>query len=50
VTPQNAGSRRVLEKLGMTYLADNPDGYRLDGKPVPIEEYEIEAATWEARA
>jgi RimJ/RimL family protein N-acetyltransferase len=50
VTPQNVGSRRVLEKLGMTYLADNPDGYRLDGQPVPIKEYQIEAAAWEAMA
>lgn len=50
VTPQNLGSRRVLEKLGMTYLADNPDGYRLDGEAVPVKEYEIVAATWEAMA
>lgn len=48
VTPQNLGSRRVLEKLGMIYLADNPEGYRIGGQPVPTQEYEITAATWEA--
>lgn len=48
VTPWNHGSRRVLKKLGMTYLADNPEGYQLDGEPVPTEEYEITAAHWEA--
>jgi ribosomal-protein-alanine N-acetyltransferase len=48
VTPWNHGSRRVLEKLGMIYLADNPEGYRLDGEPVPTQEYEITAAAWDA--
>jgi len=46
-TPWNHGSRRVLEKLGMAYRADNPEGYRLDGEPVPTQEYEITAAGWE---
>jgi RimJ/RimL family protein N-acetyltransferase len=47
VTPRNEPSRRVLEKLGLTYLADNPEGYRLDDEPVPIREYEITAVTWQ---
>ena len=37
----NTGSCRVLEKLGMRYLGDNPAGYYSKGKPIPTREYEI---------
>jgi ribosomal-protein-alanine N-acetyltransferase len=43
----NAGSQRVLEKLGMAYLQDNPEGYRIDDRPVPTKEFEITRAAWE---
>lgn len=43
----NAGSNRVLEKLGMAYLNDNPQGYFSKGKPIPTREYEISLETWE---
>jgi RimJ/RimL family protein N-acetyltransferase len=37
----NTGSCRVLEKLGMRYLGDNPAGYFSQGEPIPTREYEI---------
>ena len=42
----NLGSNRVLKKLGMTYLGDNPQGYYSKGKPISTHEYEISKATW----
>ena len=44
----NLGSKRVLEKLGMTYLGDNPRGYYSEGKPISTHEYEISRTTWES--
>jgi ribosomal-protein-alanine N-acetyltransferase len=40
----NTGSLRVLEKLGMTYLVDNPAGYTIDDRPIATQEYEITSA------
>jgi [ribosomal protein S5]-alanine N-acetyltransferase len=45
----NIGSNRVLNKLGMEYLGDNPQGYFSKGKPVPTHEYEISRENWQAR-
>jgi len=45
----NVGSNRVLEKVGMTYLGDNPEGYFSKGKPVPTHEYEISQENWKNR-
>ena len=42
----NLGSNRVLKKLGMAYLGDNPQGYYSKGKPISTHEYEISKATW----
>jgi ribosomal-protein-alanine N-acetyltransferase len=43
----NRASQRVLEKLGMVYLGDNPAGYTMRGKPVPTIEFEITRAAWQ---
>ena len=37
----NKGSCRVLEKLGMKYLGNNPKGYYAKGEPIETREYEI---------
>jgi ribosomal-protein-alanine N-acetyltransferase len=43
----NVGSNRVLEKLGMKYIGDNPKGYFSKGEPIPTHEYEISRENWE---
>lgn len=35
----NKGSVRVLEKLGMKYLGENKEGYRIDDEPIPTKEF-----------
>ena len=37
----NTSSERVLEKLGMLHVADNPQGYNIKGKPIPTKEFEL---------
>ena len=37
----NAASERVLQKLGMEYVATNPAGYTIQGKPVPTKDFEL---------
>jgi RimJ/RimL family protein N-acetyltransferase len=37
----NKGSCRVLEKLGMKYIGNNPKGYFAKRKPIETREYEI---------
>lgn len=39
----NTGSNRVLEKLDMNYIGDNPQGYYSKGELVVTREYEISA-------
>lgn len=40
----NKGSLRVLKKLGMKYLGENKEGYRIDDEPIPIKEFVLELA------
>jgi ribosomal-protein-alanine N-acetyltransferase len=42
----NQASQRVLQKLGMVYVGDNPAGYTLRGKPIPTLEFEITREAW----
>jgi RimJ/RimL family protein N-acetyltransferase len=42
----NKGSNRVLEKLGMSYIGDNPKGYYSRNEPIPTHEYEISCEDW----
>ncbi len=42
----NIGSNRVLEKLGMQYIRNNPEGYYSRGKPIETREYEISYTQW----
>ena len=42
----NATSLRVLEKLGMIPIGDNPKGYVIRGEAVPTREYEISSNGW----
>ena len=42
----NQASLRVLEKLGMIHVADNPKGYVIKDKPIPTREYEISRERW----
>ena len=37
----NKRSKRVIEKLGFTYMRENPEGFYKGGKPVPQYEYEL---------
>lgn len=37
----NTSSARVLEKLGLQHVSDNPQGYIIKGKPIPTKEYEL---------
>jgi len=43
----NHASIRVLEKLGMVHVSDNPQGYSIDGEPIPTREYEISRERWQ---
>jgi ribosomal-protein-alanine N-acetyltransferase len=38
----NKGSLRVLEKLGMKYLGENKEGYRINDEPIPTREFALE--------
>lgn len=38
----NKASLRVLEKLGMKYLGENKEGYRIDDEPIPTKEFALE--------
>lgn len=37
----NIRSKRVIEKLGFTYMRENPEGFYKGGKPLPEHEYEL---------
>jgi ribosomal-protein-alanine N-acetyltransferase len=43
----NKGSLRVLEKLGMVDLSDNPEGYAINGEAIPTQEFEITLSIWQ---
>lgn len=38
----NQASLRVLQKLGMRYLGENNEGYRIDDEQIPTKEFAIE--------
>ncbi len=38
---RNYGSLRVLEKLGMVHVADNPEGYMIKGEAIPTREFDL---------
>ncbi|HSG42235.1 MAG TPA: GNAT family N-acetyltransferase, partial [Anaerolineales bacterium] len=37
----NVGSCRVLKKIGMKFIGNNPKGYSSKGKPIATQEYEM---------
>jgi RimJ/RimL family protein N-acetyltransferase len=37
----NQQSRRVIEKLGLRFVRENPCGFVKNGKPVPEREYAV---------
>jgi [ribosomal protein S5]-alanine N-acetyltransferase len=43
----NKGSCRVLEKIGMKYMGDDPKGYYSKGEPIATREYEISRKRWQ---
>ena len=43
----NVGSCRVLEKLGLRYTGENPQGYYSKGELIATREYEISLTSWE---
>ena len=45
----NTGSNRVLEKLGMKYINNNPQNYSSKGEPIPTYEYEILREIWKIK-
>jgi len=44
----NGASLRVLEKLGMRHVADNPQGYFIDGEAIATREFEMSREAWQA--
>jgi RimJ/RimL family protein N-acetyltransferase len=44
----NHASLRVLEKLGMVHVSDNPEGYFINGEPMPTKEFEISRDLWQS--
>jgi ribosomal-protein-alanine N-acetyltransferase len=42
----NESSVRVLEKLGMRYVKENPEGYQIEGEFIPTKEFEITFPMW----
>ena len=42
----NTGSCRVLEKIGMNFIGNNPKGYYSRGNPIATQEYEITREHW----
>jgi ribosomal-protein-alanine N-acetyltransferase len=47
VTPWNEISIGVVERLGLVYKRDQPEGYEIEGEEIPIREYEITQFEWE---
>lgn len=45
----NRGSCRVLEKIGMSYVGDNPNGYYSKGELITTRVYEISQEEWQKR-
>jgi ABC-type Na+ transport system ATPase subunit NatA len=45
----NQASRRVLEKIGLGYVRNNPAGYQINGEPVETREYEVDREKWSVR-
>jgi ribosomal-protein-alanine N-acetyltransferase len=43
----NQASVSVLIKLGMTHIADNPEGYTIKDRSIPTHEYEISRYQWD---
>jgi RimJ/RimL family protein N-acetyltransferase len=42
----NTASRRVLAKIGMAYVGETAEGFPMNGKPVPVQEYELLRQQW----
>jgi ribosomal-protein-alanine N-acetyltransferase len=42
----NESSVRVLEKLGMRFVKENPEGYKIEGEFIPTKEFEITRPMW----
>ena len=45
----NVASQRVMEKLGLTYVRDNPRAFAKNGRWVAEAEYETDRDSWRAR-
>ena len=45
---RNKASLRVLQKGGLRFLRDNPDGYRIQGQPIATREYQLTRDQWQA--
>lgn len=43
----NTASLRVLEKLGMRYVKDNPKGYEIEKEYISTQEFEITLSMWQ---
>jgi ribosomal-protein-alanine N-acetyltransferase len=43
----NKASCRVLEKIGMHYVGDNPRGYTSKGEPIRTRDYRISSEGWQ---
>lgn len=43
---KNEASLRVLQKGGLRFVRDNPEGYHIGGQTIPTREYELTRAQW----
>jgi ribosomal-protein-alanine N-acetyltransferase len=43
----NPASLRVLQKLGMDYLGESKEGYRINDRPIPTKEYALEVGQFD---
>jgi len=43
----NHASIQVLKKLGMVHVSNNPQGYCIDGEPIPTRDYDIARERWQ---
>ena len=44
----NVASQRVLQKLGLNYVGDNPRGFEKNGQWVAETEYEVDHDSWQS--
>jgi RimJ/RimL family protein N-acetyltransferase len=47
---RNLASQQVFRKLGVKYLGDNQEGYRINYELIPTKELSIEVLEWQVKS